>query len=221
LFYRDPQNVYRLTEFDRFSWLEHGFGTRLAGRWFPGRLATVKQIHSNACIIADGRAGCIGQADALVSNTAGLALGIHTADCIPVLIVDPERRAVAAVHAGRRGTAASIVVRVIETLAARFGSRPAVLLAAIGPGICGRCYVVGPEVAIQFAPWFPERTDLARRTTLDLIEANRRQLIAAGLPHGAIYTGAPCTACHIHEFYSYRVEGKTGRLLAAVGIKAG
>jgi YfiH family protein len=221
LFYKDPQNIYRLREFERFAWLEHGFGTRMAGRWFPGRLATLKQIHSNACVVADGHAGCLGQADALVSNTAGLALGIHTADCIPVLLVDPRLRAVAAAHAGWRGTAASIAIRAVEALAAQFGSRPADLLAAIGPGICGKCYTVGPEVAVQFAPWFPERSDLDRQTTLDLAEANRRQLVAAGLPDGAIFTGAPCTACHVDEFYSYRVQGKTGRLLAAVGIKAG
>jgi YfiH family protein len=221
LFYKDPQNVYRVREFEEFPWLEHGFGTRASGRWVRGPLATLKQVHSNTCVAADGRTGCLAQADALVSNTPGLWVAIHTADCLPVLIVDPVRRAVAAAHAGWRGTAASIAMRAVEKLEAQFGSRPADLLAAIGPGICGKCYTVGAEVAAQFARWFPDRSDLNQQTTLDLAETNRRQLIAAGLSAGAIYTGAPCTACHADEFYSYRVQGKTGRLLSAVGIKGG
>lgn len=220
MFYKDTRPVYRLRELDALAWLDHGFGTRLAGSWTPGPLATLRQVHSNLCVCADGAAGCLGQGDALLSRTPGRYLGIRTADCLPLLIADERLHVVAAVHAGWRGTAASIAVKAVEAMAERFSSRPEDLIVAVGPGICGKCYTVGPDVAGKFRHWFPERSDLERETTLDLAEANRRQLIAAGVPAGRIHTGAPCTLCQAEDFHSHRRSpGKAGRMLSAIAIR--
>lgn len=212
MFYKDQGQVYRVAELERLSWLDHGFGTRLTGSWMPGPPVWVRQIHSACCVWADGVAGCLGEADCLLTNSPGCYLTIRTADCIPVLLVDERQRAVAAVHAGWRGTAQAIAAAAVNSLVERFGSRPQDLLAAIGPGICASCYEVGPEVAAQFG--------LTGRTKLDLAEANRRQLIDAGLDPARIFSGAPCTSCHPGEFHSWRRDHvKTGRMVSAVAIR--
>ena len=221
MFYLDKGHVYRVTELERLPWLDHGFGTRLAGSWMPGPPAWVRQIHSARTVRTDGALGCLGEADSLVGNTAGFYLTIRTADCIPILLVDERQRAIAAVHAGWRGTVQAIAMAGVEALVEGFGSRPGDLMAAIGPGICAGCYEVGPEVAVQFEKWFPERADLASRAKLDLAEANRRQLVLAGLDPARIFSGAPCTFCRPAEFHSWRRDRvKTGRMVSAVAIRA-
>ena len=218
-FYRDPQQVYRVKELERLEWLEHGFGTRASGGWVAGELVTLRQIHSDICVCAGASTSSMPVGDALVSNTPGRFLGIRTADCLPILMVDERRRAIAAVHAGWRGTARRIAPKVLETLAARFASRPEDLLVAIGPGICGCCYTVGPEVARQFHPWFPELAQVSGQTNLDLAEANRRQIVEAGVPAGRIYTAGHCSFCQPEDFFSYRRDPhKPGRMLSAIGF---
>ena len=220
MFYEDAGHVYRVAEWERLKWLDHGFGTRLAGSWTPGPPVWVRQVHSARCVPAGGVAGCLGEADGLVSDRPGAYLTIRTADCIPVLLADERVRAVAAVHAGWRGTAEAIVAAAVGTLGERFGSRPEDLWAAIGPGICPTCYEVGPDVAMRFARWFPERTDLAAQCRLDLAEANRRQLLEAGVGAERIFSGAPCTCCRAGEFHSWRRDRvKTGRMVSAVAIR--
>lgn len=220
VFYKDQQQVYRVAELERFAWLDHGFGTRLSEGWPPEPVVRLRQIHSAICLSAEGAAGLQRTGDALISNTPGRYLSVRTADCIPILMVDERLRVIAAVHAGWRGTADGIAAKVVDALTARYSSRPQDLSAAIGPGICGRCYTVGAQVAARFQAWFPERADLDRATTLDLAEANRRQLQAAGIPWGRIYTGAPCTSCHGAEFHSHRRSGgKPGWMISAIGIR--
>jgi len=99
MFYKDQGHIYRVEELERLPWLDHGFGTRLAGSWTPGPPVWVRQVHSARCVWADGFAGCLGEGDGLVTNSPGRYLTIRTADCIPILLVDESRRAVAAVHA--------------------------------------------------------------------------------------------------------------------------
>jgi polyphenol oxidase len=220
MFYKDTRHVYRVEALDRLPWLDHGFGTRNSDGWVTGPLAWVRQIHSDKWIEADGKAGCLGEADCLISATPGLYVGIRTADCIPVLIVDECRRAVAAVHAGWRGSAEAIAAKAVRAMGEQFGSRPADLLAAVGPGICGKCYEVGPEVAARFKALFPERDDLDGQTRIDLREANRRQLLGAGLTPSRISVSSLCTACSPDEFYSWRREKEqAGRLISAVAIR--
>src|SRR5262249_49383159 len=144
-FYLDSHGIYRVSELDDFPWLLHGFGT--ANPDIPAlypQLATLKQIHSAIWVNAEGRRGVLGQGDALIDDTPGAVIAVKTADCVPVLLVDPERRAVAAIHAGWRGTAARIVESVAKAMS------PVDLHAAIGPSIGKCCYEVGPEVSAEF-----------------------------------------------------------------------
>lgn len=213
MFYLGPDHIYRVSELDALPWLVHGFGTRLAD--VPGlfpRLALLKQIHSADCIVASGRTGLIGKGDALLEDADGGVVAVKTADCIPVLLADEEHRAVAAVHAGWRGTAAGIVGRAVREMGERFGSRPAAIHAAIGPGIGKCCYEVGPEVAEQFGE--------SGRVHLDLPEQNRRQLRDAGVTAERIYASNLCTQCRPEEFHSFRRDREAaGRLFSFAGIR--
>jgi YfiH family protein len=213
VFYRDPHNVYRVEQLDRFDWLIHGFGTRHVD--VPAlfaHLATVKQIHSDCCVAAEGRAGVIGQADALIEDTPGAVVAVKTADCIPVLLIDERHRSVAAVHAGWRGTAERIVAKTVDAMHARFGTQPVDLHAAIGPGIGVCCYEVGPEVAARFG--------VEGRGKIDLTAANRDQLLDAGVTPGRIYASNLCTMCNAGEFHSFRRDREmAGRMYSFAGIR--
>ena len=220
MFHQDSRQLYRVSEFDRLEWLEHGFGTRASGYWVRTNLVKLRQMHSHVCLCVDRAPGAPLAGDALLSATPGLLLGIRTADCLPILIADPRHKAVAAVHAGWRGSALGVAAKAVQALALHFSSRPEDLQAALGPGICGRCYMVGPEVARSFGAWFPELAEASGPTHLDLVEVNRRQLIQAGLPPQCIYQGAPCTACTPAEFYSYRRDrSESGRMLSVIGVR--
>jgi len=213
VFTKDSRQVYRVPELDAMDWLVHGFGTRHAD--VPAlfdNLATLRQIHSATCVAAEGRSGVLGPGDALTENTPDAVVAIRTADCIPILLVDERRRAVAAVHAGWRGTAAGIVQRAVEAMRERFGTPPGDVHAAIGPGIGPCCYEVGPEVAAQFG--------LQGRTRLDLAGANRRQLIEAGVTPGRVYASNLCTLCRREDFHSFRRDGEAaGRQFSFAGVR--
>jgi len=219
MFYQDTQRVYRSSLLEGFSWLEHGFGTRQAGVWVGGPLATLRQVHSAHWLYAHGRTGTIGEADALISDSPGLMIGVWTADCLPVLIADPTHKVVAAIHAGWRGLAAGIAGAVIAGMRRRFDSRPEQLLVAVGPGICGACYEVGPEVAARFAPWLPELGSVQGRLTVDLAVILTRQLLEAGVARQSLDLSRLCTACRPDEFFSYRKgSGRGQRMLSAIGL---
>lgn len=213
--------MYRADILEQFLWLEHGFGTRHSRAWPPSaNLAIVRQIHSNKVILAD-RAGDLGQADALISNTPGLALAIRTADCLPILIADPDRRAIAAVHAGWRGTVQQILGETVRAMSDQFGSRSENLVIAIGPAIGACCYEVGPEVGEQFTGLFPERQDLKSRARIDLAEATIRQLRRNGGSAGQIDSSGLCTRCLRDLFHSYRRDGDAaGRMWSAIRIRS-
>jgi YfiH family protein len=213
-FYKDARQVYRAGELDAFPWLIHGFGTRHCDipEWYAN-LATLKQVHSATCVPADGRCGVLGQGDALLEDRPGAVVAIKTADCIPILLVDERRRAVAAVHAGWRGTVARIAAGAVEAMGRRFGTEARDLHAAIGPGIGKCCYEVGPEVAAQFG----ERG----RVRIDLAAANRAVLLEAGVTPERIYASNLCTMCRADEFHSFRRDGEAaGRLYSFAGITA-
>jgi len=218
LFSLDSRNIYRATPLDELSWLEHGFGTRTSSGWPDTTdLATVRQIHSDVIVVAE-HSGCLAEADALITDRPGITLSIRTADCLPVLIADPGHRAIAAVHAGWRGTALGIVPKTVQAMAVEFGSRPEDLVIAIGPGIGACCFEVGPEVAIQFQQWFPER-DLSGRTTVDLLETITRQLRRNDGTVGHLATANLCTVCDAALFHSYRRDREqAGRMTATIRI---
>lgn len=219
----DADKVYRAPELKELSWLEHGFATRLSVGWpnsasLAANLATVRQVHSNRVLIARDP-GVAGEGDALISNQAGLSLAIRTADCLPILIADTRNRAIAAVHAGWRGAVADIISSTLEALRQEYGSRPEDLRVAIGPGIGACCFEVGPEVAVQFQPFFLERDDLTKRTQIDLVETITRQLSRNGVTRGQCALSQMCTRCNAEYFESYRREREAaGRMVAAIGI---
>lgn len=221
--------------------------TDAQGRPWP--LAQVKQIHSAIVHRVDAATAKPLVGDGLITSSPGLLLAIKTADCVPVLVVDAARRAVGAFHAGWRGTAARIVEKGIGEMRRQFGSLPSDLRAAIGPCIRRCCYSVGSEVRAQFESQFsyadelfeeifdanalhvrypllflnqraPGHGELGPELHLDLVEANRRQLLAAGMHAESIGVVEGCTACDVARFFSHRAEfGKTGRMMAVVGIR--
>jgi YfiH family protein len=212
------------------------------------RLVTLRQIHSDLihCVSAAPNSPLSG--DGLITNTPGILLGVLTADCVPVILVDVKTRAVGVFHAGWRGTVKRIVEKGVGEMHRWFGTRPRDLKAAIGPGIRSCCYQVGPEVREAFESQFDYAEDLLRETKetneihekypllfltarapghselpkkifLDVAEANRRQLLASGVPAKSISDLGLCTSCHPELFFSHRREkAVTGRMMAVVGI---
>jgi purine-nucleoside/S-methyl-5'-thioadenosine phosphorylase / adenosine deaminase len=204
---------------NRLRWIEAVTGSR------ETPLRTIRQIHSGVSIVAEASAPeTIPEADGIMTGQQGILLGVMTADCIPVLVADPIHRAVAAFHAGWRGTAARIVEHGVARMTAEFGSDPAQLVAAVGPGIGLCCYTVGGEVEAQFEAQFRYGPELFLKgnesSRLDLIEANRRQLLASGLSEDAVAVVGGCTSCRPWYFYSHRASGgHAGRMMASIGIR--
>jgi polyphenol oxidase len=210
-------------------------------------LIPLSQFHSSVVRFFDAPPEAPCRGDASFTTTSGLLLCVQTADCVPILLVDPKKRAVAAIHAGWRGTLARIAEKTVGQMRLDFGSSPADVLAALGPAIGGCCYEVGTELVTKFTSqfagaeeWFdelrtgdepnplqwlnrmpPGHQPPPKNVRLDLRNANRSQLVAAGLAGGNIFVSDLCTACHTDLFFSYRREGPaSGRLLAAVGIRS-
>src|SRR5262249_14261537 len=149
-------------------------------------------------------------------------LGVETADCLPILLVDPGRRRVGAVHAGWRGTASGVAMRAVEALVAQ-GSRPEDLLAALGPGIGPCCYEVGDELPSALGGWGAAlfRPGARGRPPLDVRTANRRQLLSAGLRDERVADVDECTSCRRDVYHSYRRDGaEGGRMISFVGFRA-
>ncbi len=209
-------------------------------------LVLLKQFHSPITLFFAAPPEEPRKGDASFTNSRGILLGAQTADCVPILLVDAEKRAVAAVHAGWRGTLARIAEKTVGEMRMHFGSNPADIFAALGPAIDGRCYEVGTELVTEFTSQFadageyfdelrtgeepnplqwlnmmpPGHQPPPKNVRLDLRKANRSQLLAAGLNKASIFVSNLCTACHTDLFFSYRKEGaRSGRLFAAIGIR--
>jgi purine-nucleoside/S-methyl-5'-thioadenosine phosphorylase / adenosine deaminase len=213
-------------------------------------LVTLRQIHSDIIRFVDAPPESQLSGDGLITATPGLLLGIQTADCLPIILVDFKQRAVGVFHAGWRGTVKRIVEKGVGEMRRHFGSRPRDLTAAIGPGIRGCCYEVGEEVREKFESQFadaaklfreveesdpvrekypmlfltaraPGHSVLPKKIFLDLMEANRQQLLAAGVSAKSIETSSLCTNCRTDLLFSYRAEkGKTGRMIGVAGIRS-
>ncbi|MBI2973366.1 MAG: peptidoglycan editing factor PgeF [Armatimonadetes bacterium] len=190
----------------------------------PSRHVEASQVHGATVAVVTARdaAGVIEGADGMVTSAPGLALAIHAADCVPVLLADPRRRVVAAVHAGWRGSAAGIALEAVGVLADRFESRAEDLLVAIGPAIKACHYEVDEPVFDRYRDW-PWRDELfapnARgRWQLDLQAVNRRQLMDAGVPAAQIEVLEHCTFDRPDLFFSYRRDRETGRMGAIIAL---
>ena len=212
-------------------------------------LVSVRQIHSDIIHSVDASPHTPLIGDGLITATPNLLLAIQTADCLPVILVDTKRKAVGVFHAGWRGTVKRIVEKGVGEMFRCFGSRARDLKAAIGPGVHGCCYEVGEEVRRKFESQFsyaaklfrevkdsdpvrekypllfltaraPGHSELPKKIFLDLVEANRQQLLAAEVPKKNIDASPLCTNCHPELLFSYRAEkGKTGRMMGVAGIR--
>jgi len=233
-------------EHNRAAFLRQ-LGAQSKGKSWP--LITLRQIHSGLIHCVSARPEHVLTGDGLITNTPGLLLAILTADCLPVALADSKRRAVGVFHAGWRGTLQRIVEKGVGEMRRSFGTLPRDIRAAIGPGVHACCYEVGPEVRAQFESQFdyaatlfretkesdpirekypllfltaraPGHSDLPKKVFLDLVEANRRQLMAAGVSAKNISASPLCTVCRCDRLFSYRAEkGVTGRMLGVAGVR--
>lgn len=218
---------YRTPDWD-WDGIQHGFGPQETAVAEHLRLVRATQIHGADVVVVEAATpDHAGDADALITATPGIAVAIATADCVPVLLVAPREKAVAAVHAGWRGSLAGIVPRVVDALRAHFGASPEAMRAALGPSIGGCCYEVEREIAEKFAREFGDEIWSAwadgqpGKGRLDLRSVNEILLRRAGLPATSIAHVGPCTACGDGDLASYRVLGpRAGRQLSWVGLLA-
>jgi hypothetical protein len=241
---QDPRNA---VERNRQAFLQQLGAGRDKKAW---PLVTLRQIHSGLihCVSELPRQTLVG--DGLITRTPEILLAIQTADCLPVLLVDTKQKAVGVFHAGWRGTIKRIVEKGVGEMHRHFGTMPKNIKAAIGPGIHTCCYDVGTEVRQQFESQFayagdlfhevkesdpvrekypllfltaraPGHGELPSKLFLDLVEANRRQLIGAGVLRKNISASNLCTSCHPELLFSYRAEkGITGRMMGVAGIRS-
>ncbi len=195
-----------------------------------GAMVHGEQVHGDRVVRVTGEhvgscaQGDLAATDGLCTDVPGLALVILTADCVPVLLLDPVHRAIGACHAGWKGTVAKIAQKTALTMAEEFGTRAADLLVAIGPSIGPCCYEVGESVTqaahLSFGLWaYDTLIERDQRTHFDLWAANRLQLEEIGVPSEQIQLTGLCTSCHVDQFFSYRAEhGKTGRLAGVIAL---
>ena len=201
----------------------------------------VTQVHGREVVVVrrGGHLPAGIEADAIVSEDPAVAIAVRAADCVPLLMADKVRGVVAAVHAGWRGTAARVAVAALDALTREFGTRPADIVAAIGPSIGACCYQVGSTVVDAFAAagherylidrWFaappPPRGWLKAEPPplrLDVAGANRDQLVLAGVPESEIHVAGLCTAMHLDLLTSYRAEKENaGRIAGAIRASTG
>jgi hypothetical protein len=201
----------------------------------PGSFTTVQQVHGhNVKIITEELKGsgavnhdpAISEADAMVTNVPDACLLVLQADCVPVLLFDPQKRVIGAAHAGWKGTIRLVAQRVVSEMQEKFGCLPQNIVVGIGPAIGPCCFEVGPEVIAQAKSIFREKRGFISKETLDgkgyfnLWEANKMQLIQMGIPVGNIEVAGTCTSCRHNIFFSARRQGrKTGRFGAGIMLK--
>lgn len=218
----DPENVVR--NYEKTAYV---IGS------FPGNLVVSAQIHKDQILrvgVMDRGKGVtrpreMEGIDGLITDKPQVGLVTIHADCVPLYFLDPVKKAIGLAHAGWRGTVLQIGARMIERMQSDFGSDPADLLTAIGPSIGPCCFEVGEEVAAEFRRAFPQMEDLLIRAAqapaqfyVDLWEANRQTMLAAGVAEENITTSDICTACHPEAFHSYRKSKSPGRMAAILEL---
>ena len=196
-----------------------------------GPLYVARQVHGAEVVrvrAGDAPAGIARmEADALITGDPGVTLGVFVADCIPAVVVDPRTGAVAAAHAGWRGTVAGVLPAVVRALAAEFGARPGDLRVTLGPAIGACCFEVGPEVVREFETALsgaadaegvvmPSPRGVPGKWHVDLKAANRLLLARAGVAPDAIDAMPDCTCHDAARFFSYRRDRETGQLMGIV-----
>lgn len=193
----------------------------------PKQMAIAGLVHGADVALVTEPATPVPEVDGLVTERQGLALVVTAADCVPVYLVDPVSPAIGLVHAGWRGTVARAASAAVQRLAAAFGSAPARLWAVVGPSIGPCCYEVDRHVTEPLRERFGSAAERCLRPgarpdrwMLDLWEANRADLLAAGLPPEQIQVAGACTSCRVDRFFSHRAEqGQAGRGAAVLVLK--
>lgn len=194
------------------------------------RVVTAKQVHRDQVLLVSdemrdqARIREIGLAenDALVTQEKGFFVGIYTADCVPILLADPDRGVVAAIHAGWRGSLMRVAAKTVHEMTGKLGCRPENVIAALGPCIGPCCYEVGKAVLEPLKQLYPRKNGVVHlkengKGMLDLLELNRRQLVEAGLRDENLYAVGLCTSCRPDLFSSYRRDGKvTAGMLSGI-----
>ena len=247
---REEQGIkyYRSSLLAGLPWLVHAFSTRGAGKRPEGgdgvgladqqaerrrffalfqlsftQVYMVNQVHGADVITVEKTAAWdpTPEADGLLTNLPGVGLATVHADCVPVLIVDPVRRAIAAIHAGWKGTLAQIVPKALQQMSREYGTVPEDCWAAIGPAIGACCYRVSAERFKLFQKSCPEVGLIEQDGiyALDLVAINHHYLRSMGLSDARIDPANLCTSCQREDFYSYRREQTTGRMLSLIAIK--
>jgi YfiH family protein len=213
------------------------------------RLISLRQTHSDIIHAVHGAPEHPLTGDGLITRSPALLLGIQTADCLPVILADMRQHAIGVFHAGWRGTLKRIVEKGVGEMRRHFSTSPSDLRVAIGPGVHSCCYRVGEEVRDHFRSQFGYADKLFRESResnpvrekypllfltarapghgpdqpvlhLDLVEANRQQLLDAGIHPANIAACELCTSCRTDLLFSYRAEhGATGRMLAVAGVR--
>jgi polyphenol oxidase len=192
-----------------------------------------KQVHNNKVAVvtkdmrgkgAKDHASALDNIDAMVTNVPGILLMIQVADCVPLLFYDPTKNAVGAAHAGWRGTVLQIARHTVDSMVKRYGSDPAYIYVGIGPSIGPCCYEVGHEVVHEVTKGLSNAKGLIKTQNgsayFDLWEANKQQLMEAGIPSSNIEVAGICTRCGSDTFFSSRADkGITGRFAAGIMIK--
>lgn len=213
-------------------------GEIIANRWSVARKLSVdeasvfvvaNQTHSNHVHIIDRKEmqgwerleDAVEDCDALVTDQENVIVTILTADCVPILLYDPVKRVVAAVHAGWRGTEGEIVIKTVSAMKRRFGTDPSDILAGVAPAIGKCCYEVGEDVASHFSA-YPDAMDRqGEKSMLDLPAINKSQMVSAGILEEHIEMSGICTACEVETFFSYRREqGCSGRFMSMIGLRS-
>lgn len=192
------------------------------------RVRRIRQVHGAVVHVvrAGASAAAPPEADAAITAEPGVAVAVVAADCVPILLADRTTGAVAAIHAGWRGTAARVTEATVAALQREYGVDPAHLVAAIGPSIGACCYEVGDDLLTAFAAAGASSVDLAEwfardprgRLRLDLWQANADQLVHAGVPRGHVHVSRACTKCHVEVFESFREEGAAAGRMAALVV---
>lgn len=186
----------------------------------PGQFASAHQVHGTD-VLHVRQAGRFEGYDALITREPSVLIGVTVADCVPILIYDRANQAVAAIHAGWRGTAGAIVSQTLRQMQQTFGTTPAHCFAYVGTCIDEVSFEVGPEVAQQFSADVKQIDPRTQKHCVNLKAANVNQLVRFGIPDGQIEVSPYSTVLHNDTYFSYRAEqGQTGRMLAVIGIRA-
>ncbi|RMF83487.1 MAG: peptidoglycan editing factor PgeF [Nitrospinota bacterium] len=188
------------------------------------KVTLMRQVHGNRVLtVSEAGEKEAGEGDAMITDRPDVFLGILTADCVPILLVEPQRQVVAAIHAGWRGTLHGVIEQTLTRLQEGYGIAPSALYAALGPAIEGCCYEVGSEIYTRIMTRWGQLARPAWRVTdgryyLDLRTLHTALLQHLGLSPAQILRVGPCTGCHTDRFFSHRKEaGKTGRQASIIG----